>query len=183
MYRQWIRWSYGGVEGSKWSFNAYVGKQTWRGAAKNTIGCEKLRYVAHTNVTQRNIWIKRNVANPTTWHIEKYATQRSEIRGVTKNYATLREKYGLIYGNVTIVQSQNSFQYESWKIACPSFGCSRLSSLIYVNLDSIIYVYITMGPFHWHGLTLIAAWISNYIHYKMRYQIIYPFRNFSVATV
>ena len=23
------------------------------------------------------------------------------------------------------------------------------------------------GPFYWHGLTLIPAWISNYIHYKM----------------
>ena len=52
----------------------YVGIQTWRSATKNTLGCEKLRYVAHTNVTQRNTWIKSNVANPTTWHIEKYAT-------------------------------------------------------------------------------------------------------------
>ena len=77
-------------------------------------------------------------------------TQRSEPKYMTlrNNYATLREKYRAISGNITIVQSQNSFQYESLEIACPLFGWSRLSSLINVNLDSIIYVYITMGPFH-----------------------------------
>ena len=25
----------------------------------------------------------------------------------------------------------------------------------------------TCGPFYWHGLTLIPAWISNYIHHKV----------------
>ena len=38
-------------------------------------------------------------------------------------------------------------------------------------------------PFYWHGLTLIPAWISNYIHYKVRDEITYPFLNFSGATV
>ena len=65
-----------------------------------------------------------------TWHIEKYATQRSEIHDVTKDYATLREKFKTISGNIIIVQSKNSFQYESLEMACPSFGWSRLSSLI-----------------------------------------------------
>ena len=54
----------------------------------------------------------------------------SEIRGVTKNYATLQEKYRLTDGNVTIAQSQNSFQYPLLEIACPSFGWSHLSSLV-----------------------------------------------------
>ena len=79
----------------------------------------------------------------------------------------LREKYWPISGNLTIVQSQNSFQCESLEIVCLSFGWSRLSSLLDIDLDSIIYVYIIMGPFHWHGLTLIPGWASNYIHYKM----------------
>ena len=39
------------------------------------------------------------------------------------------------------------------------------------------------GPFYLHGLTLIPAWISNYIHYKMSDEIIYPFLNFNGATV
>ena len=28
------------------------------------------------------------------------------------------------------------------------------------------------GPFYWHGLTLIPAWISNYIHYELRDNIL-----------
>ena len=34
-----------------------------------------------------------------------------------------------------------------------------------------------------HGLTLIPGWISNYIHYKVWYEITYPFTNFNGATV
>ena len=39
------------------------------------------------------------------------------------------------------------------------------------------------GPFYKHGLTLIPAWISNYIHYNMWDEITYPFLNFNGATV
>ena len=39
------------------------------------------------------------------------------------------------------------------------------------------------GPFYWHGLTLIPAWVSNYIHYKVWDDITYPFLNFSGYTV
>ena len=41
----------------------------------------------------------------------------------------------------------------------------------------------TNGPFYQRGLTLIPAWISNYIHYKVCYEITYPFLNFNGATV
>ena len=30
-------------------------------------------------------------------------------------------------------------------------------------------------PFYLHGLTLIPAWISNYIHYKVWYENTYSF--------
>ena len=33
------------------------------------------------------------------------------------------------------------------------------------------------------SLTLIPAWISNYIHYKLWGEITYPFLNFNGATV
>ena len=36
------------------------------------------------------------------------------------------------------------------------------------------------GPFNLHGLILIPAWISNYIHYKEWDGIIYPLLNFNV---
>ena len=35
--------------------------------------------------------------------------------------------------------------------------------------------FASMGPFYWHGLTLIPAWISNCIHYKVWDEINYPF--------
>ena len=40
-----------------------------------------------------------------------------------------------------------------------------------------------LGPFYQHGLTLIPAWISNYIHYNVWDEITYPFLNFNGATV
>ena len=42
---------------------------------------------------------------------------------------------------------------------------------------------LTWGLFYWHGLTLIPAWISNYIHYEVWDEITYPFLNFNGATV
>ena len=39
------------------------------------------------------------------------------------------------------------------------------------------------GHFYLHGLTLIPAWISNYIHYKVWDEITYPFLNFNGCTV
>ena len=41
----------------------------------------------------------------------------------------------------------------------------------------------TSGPFNLHGLTLIPAWISNYIHYKVWDEITFPFLNLNGATV
>ena len=37
--------------------------------------------------------------------------------------------------------------------------------------------------FYWHGLTLIPAWISNYIHYNVWDEITYQFLNFNGCTV
>ena len=39
------------------------------------------------------------------------------------------------------------------------------------------------GPFHWYGLTLFPAWISNYIHHNVWVEITYPFPNFNGYTV
>ena len=35
------------------------------------------------------------------------------------------------------------------------------------------------GRFYWHGLTLIPAWISSYIHYEVWDEITYSFPNFN----
>ena len=39
------------------------------------------------------------------------------------------------------------------------------------------------SPFNWHDYTFITAWISNYIHYKVRDEIAYPFPKFNNCTV
>ena len=39
------------------------------------------------------------------------------------------------------------------------------------------------GSFNYHGLTLIPAWIINYIHSKVWSEITYPFPNFNGWTV
>ena len=36
-----------------------------------------------------------------------------------------------------------------------------------------------MGPFYWHGLILMPAWISNYIRHNVWDEITYPFPNFN----
>ena len=41
----------------------------------------------------------------------------------------------------------------------------------------------TSGRFYLHELTLIPAWISNYIHYNVWDEITYPFLNFNGCTV
>ena len=41
----------------------------------------------------------------------------------------------------------------------------------------------TSGSFYYHGLTLIPAWISNYIHYNVWDEITYPFLNFNGCTL
>ena len=37
-----------------------------------------------------------------------------------------------------------------------------------------------MGPFYYHGFTVILAWISDYIQNKVWGEITYPFPNFNV---
>ena len=42
---------------------------------------------------------------------------------------------------------------------------------------------VISGPFYSYDLTLIPAWISDYIRYKLWDEITYPFLNFNGATV
>ena len=42
---------------------------------------------------------------------------------------------------------------------------------------------IIRGPFYWHRFTLIPAWISKHIHYKVWDKITYLFPNFNGCTV
>ena len=55
----------------------------------------------------------------------------------------------------------------------------KLSALLHALLCSLH----ARGPFSLHGLTLIQAWISNYIHHKVWDKLTYQFPNFNRSTV
>ena len=44
-------------------------------------------------------------------------------------------------------------------------------------------VHDSWAPFYKHGLTLLPAWISDYIHYTVWDEMTYSFLNFNGATV
>ena len=46
-----------------------------------------------------------------------------------------------------------------------------------------VQTFITRGPLYWHGLILIPAWVSDYIHYKVRVEVTYSFPNLNGAIV
>ena len=53
-------------------------------------------------------------------------------------------------------------------------------ALLPITCTCIIY----QGPlFYKHGLTLISAWTSYHIHYKLWHEITYPFPNFNGTAV
>ena len=51
------------------------------------------------------------------------------------------------------------------------------------KITSVFYKIEACSLFYLHGLTLIPAWISNHIHYKVWDEITYPFLNFNGCTV
>ena len=53
----------------------------------------------------------------------------------------------------------------------------------YFIRNGYLIFFLTWAPLYQHGLTLIPAWISNYIHCKVLDEIAYPFLNFNGATV
>ena len=50
-----------------------------------------------------------------------------------------------------------------------------------VDIQSPIALF-TCGPFYWHGLTSIPAWISNPMPSKVWYEINHSFLNFNGCT-
>ena len=55
--------------------------------------------------------------------------------------------------------------------------------LVLVHMDWAGFDFKTRGPFYSKGLTLIPAWISNYMRGKVSDEITYPFLNFNGETV
>ena len=58
-----------------------------------------------------------------------------------------------------------------------------LTEKLIINPHSTHFLTETSSPFYEHGLTLITAWINNYIHYNGWDENTYPFLNFNGATV
>ena len=60
-------------------------------------------------------------------------------------------------------------------------ACGVHMSTLDVPWDHVfgIVTVVIRGPFYWQGLTLIPAWISNYMPGKVWDEITYPFQNFN----
>ena len=52
---------------------------------------------------------------------------------------------------------------------------AQIPQMITVEIYAVC-VMLFLGPFHYPGVTLIPAWISNYIHYTVWDRITYLFR-------
>ena len=61
--------------------------------------------------------------------------------------------------------------------------CNFIANALELYLSCTNPLILPCGHFYYHGLTLIPAWISNYIHYNVWDEITYPFLNFNGATV
>ena len=51
------------------------------------------------------------------------------------------------------------------------------------SLHFLLLVHDARSSFRWYGWTLIPAWKSNYNHYKVWYELTYPFPNFNGAAI
>ena len=54
--------------------------------------------------------------------------------------------------------------YASWKSVIISIDMHIYVAIHFISLKAMGE---TSGPFYWHGSSLILAWISNYIHWKL----------------
>ena len=66
-------------------------------------------------------------------------------------------------------------------LSIPQYMYDKLIVKI-IDMDAKITIN-SSSRFYKHGLTLIPAWISKYIHYTMWGEITYPFLNFNGATI
>ena len=79
--------------------------------------------------------------------------------------------------HATIAHLQNSMKIIALKIAWERNNISiELVLRCWRGLE-------ISGRFYQPGLTLIPAWMNNYIHYKMRDEITYSFLNLNGCTV
>ena len=79
---------------------------------------------------------------------------------------TITHKSGLILGLRPAKESRCFFVTASF------FGWVQASIESVLQVPGFAYPY--QGLIYWQGLTLIIAWITNYIHYKVWDEITYP---------
>ena len=72
--------------------------------------------------------------------------------------------------------------YEEMNLADNMLQCIFFNENEFI-LNEISQEPASRGPFYQHGLTLISAWISNYISSKVWEEITYPFQNISRTPV
>ena len=84
-----------------------------------------------------------------------------------------------------------SYKYDGWYTkqnhphSTKVNTCNGICKIVKkIDVQNIVKarIFLSMGPFHWHGLTLILASIINYIHNKVWDENTYPFPNFNGDT-
>ena len=80
-------------------------------------------------------------------------------------------------------QATSHCMNQCWPRSLPPYGVTR-PQCVKISLGWMPYMATDpSGPFYSHGLTLILAWISNYMPRKVWDEITYPFLNFNSCTV
>ena len=94
-------------------------------------------------------------------------TQNSQHDNLTDHGTTV---------NVSSVEEDDELIIVTCSLALVNYLSSYLMTAIHCSWPF-------SGPFYWHGLTLIPAWITNCIHDKVWDEITHPFLKFNGATV
>ena len=106
----------------------------------------------------------------------------SDCHRVSKHYTVLRDIHAIKGHQYAKYATFSSPIANVWGIHVPLIDAFELYA------RSPQYLFISkktpaLGPFYWHGLTLITAWISNHMLSNLWDEITFPFSNFNGATV
>ena len=86
------------------------------------------------------------------------------------------------YQTIIYINTREGWKPQTTQQLCNNFWSGSLHGQ--TERDELIHCdLVTFGPFYLHDLTLIPAWISNYMPGRVWGEITYPFLNFNGATV
>ena len=125
----------------------------------------------------RVIFLKRMVVQQWSFAGAWAPSQYKDLRMVISMLKIRRPLGRLIFNMGIAIPGKTVFLIETAPWFLADFIVQRMS------LWNRYSVKDSSSPFYYHGLTLIPAWISNYMPGKVWGEITYPFLNFNGCTV